>query len=150
MKLPGGKDAWIPWSFGAGFGAFLLGGVVMSVIAVRSDPGLVAGAPQRLAGSYILPIGPAPVLELRVSGRSAAGVMVEARIRSPDGQPGSADTISGTLRRATHALDDRPLTFEPQPDGTWRALVTLPGGGTWEIAVQARSAGAVAHGSLRL
>ena len=150
MKLPGGKDAWIPWSFGAGFCAFLLGGVVMSVIAVRSDPGLVAGAPQRLAGSYILPVGPAPVLELRIINRGSAGVVVEARVRGPDGQPAAAEEISGTLRRATHARDDQTLTFEPAPQGTWRALVTPPGGGSWEIAVQVRSAGAIANGSLRL
>ena len=36
------------------------------------------------------------------------------------------------------------------PNGTWQATVVLPGTGTWEIAVQARSAGAVANGSLRL
>lgn len=150
MKLPGGKDAWIPWSFGAAFLAFLLGGVIMSVIAVRSHPGLVAGAPQRLAGSYILPMGPAPVLELRVSGRNSAGVAVEARIRGPDGQPAMADLVTGTLRRATHARDDQPLTFEPASDGVWRAVVMPPAGGVWEIAVQARTPDATIHGSLRL
>ena len=149
MKPPGGSDAWVPWAFGAGFGAFLLGGVVMSVIAIRSDPGLVAGAPQRLAGSDILPVGRAPVLELRVSARSAAGVLVEARVRGPDGQPAMAEAVTGTLRRATHSRHDRPLVFEAT-GGVWRALVAPPDDGIWDIAVEARSAGAVANGSLRL
>lgn len=150
MRLPGGRDAWIPWAFAAGFAVFLLGSVALSVIAVRSDPGLVAGAPQRLAGSYILPIGPAPVLELRVGGRSVDGVVVEARVQGPDGRPALAEAVSGTLRRATHARDDRPVVFEPASEGVWRAVVAPAGGGIWEIAVQARSAGAVASGSLRL
>ena len=150
MRLPGGKDAWIPWTFAAGFGVFLLGAVVLSVIAVRSDPGLVAGAPQRLAGSYIMPTGPAPVLELRVGVRSAAGVVVEVRVRGPDGRPALAEAVTGTLHRATHARDDQLVTFEPMPGGAWRAVVVPPSAGTWEIAVRARSGGVVANGSLRL
>lgn len=150
MTRPGGGGAWIAWSFGAGFAAFLLGGVLMSVIAVRSDPGLVSGAPQRLAGSYILPIGPAPVLELRVSTRGSAGVVVEARVRGPDGRPASADTVSGTLGRPTHAREDRSVVFEAAQSGVWRTVVEQPGGGSWEIAVRAQIGGATVHGSLRL
>jgi hypothetical protein len=97
VRRPDGRDAWIPWAFGAGFGVFLLGSVVLSVIAVRSDPGLVADAPQRLAGSQILPVGPAPVLELRVGSRTGDGVVVEARIRGPDGRPALAEAVTTDL-----------------------------------------------------
>jgi nitrogen fixation protein FixH len=90
------------------------------------------------------------VLELRVGSRTGDGVVVEARIRGPDGRPALAEAVSGTLRRATHARDDRPVIFEPALEGAWRAVVAPPGGGIWEISVQARSAGAVANGSLRL
>lgn len=151
MRLLGNREnAWIPWAFGAVFGVFLLASVALAVIAARSDPGLVAGAPQRLAGSYIVPTGPAPVLELRVASRSEAGILVEARVRGPDGRPALAESVTGTLHRATHAQNDQPVLFEPAPDGAWRAVVARPGAGTWEIAVQALSAGAVANGSLRL
>jgi FixH protein len=144
------RDAWIPWALGAGFGVFLLGGVALSIIAARSDPGLVAGAPQRLAGSYVVPTDPAPVLELRVVGRGAEGVTVEARVRGPDGRPATVEALTGTLGRATHARDDRPVAFAPAAGGAWRAVIAVPGEGTWEVAVRARSDTGTANASLRL
>ena len=150
MSLPRGRDAWIPWALAAGFVVFLMGGVALSVIAVRSDPGLVSGAPQRLAGSSILPMAPAPVLELQVSRRGADGIVIEVRVRDAEGRPALAQAVSGTLRRPTHAREDRPVTFELASQGVWRAIVAPAGGGIWEIAVQARSAGGTADGSLRL
>lgn len=144
------RDSWIPWALGAGFGVFLLGGVALSVIAARSDPGLVAGAPQRLAGAYVVATGPAPVLELRVVGRGPEGVTVEARVRGPDGRPEAAESLEATFGRATHARDDRPVAFAPAPGGAWRAVIPVPGGGVWEVAARARSGTGVANASLRL
>lgn len=147
---PARRSLWIPWAFGLGFGLMLLLSVVMSVIAVRSDPGLVAGAPMRLAGSQVMPTGPAPALDLRVAARSAAGVVVEVRLRGPDGLPARAESVSGILGRVTHARDDAPVTFDPAPDGSWRALVTPPAAGDWTVAVRARSPGGTAEATLRL
>lgn len=147
---PGGKrDAWIPWAFGAGFGLFLVAAAALAVIAARSDPGLVTGAPQRIAGAYIVPTGPAPVLDLQVAGRAPLEVVLVARLRGPDGRPAAAESMSATLHRATNARDDHPVAFTPMPDGSWRAVVALPAAGTWEIGAQARSAAGIAVSSLR-
>jgi nitrogen fixation protein FixH len=151
MRVEGERrSAWIPWALGAAFGAFLASGVALSVIAARSDPGLVAGAPQRLAGAYVVPTAPAPVLDLRVAREATGGLLVEARLRGPDGRPAAAEAVEGTLQRATHARSDRPLRFAPAADGAWRAVVALPGAGSWEVAVRARGAGGTAQASLRL
>lgn len=151
MSLPWrSRDGWIPWTFGAAFCVFLLAAVALSVIAVGSDPGLVAGAPHRQAGSYVLPTGPAPVLELRVTRRGPAGIEVEARLRGPNGAFTQADSMSGTLQRATHSREDRRVTFEARPDGVWSAWVVIEQAGIWEIAVQARGADGIANGTLRL
>jgi nitrogen fixation protein FixH len=128
----------------------LLLSVVMSVIAVRSDPGLVAGAPMRLAGSQVMPTGPAPALDLRVAARGEAGLVVEVRLRGPDGRPARAEAVSGTLGRVTHAREDAPIAFEPAPDGSWRALVTPPAAGDWSVAVRAQGPGGTAEATLRL
>ncbi|MDB5383629.1 MAG: hypothetical protein JWO26_3261 [Rhodospirillales bacterium] len=145
-----GRDGWIPWAFVGGFCLLLLPAVALSVVAAASDPGLVAGAPHRQAGSYVLPTGPAPVLELRITRRGAAAVEVEARLRGPDGSFAEVEALTGTLQRATHARDDLPVTFAARHDGVWSAWVTAPKGGQWELAVQARGAGGVASGTLRL
>jgi hypothetical protein len=144
------RSTWIPWVLAAGFAPFLLAAVALSFIAARSDPGLVAGAPQRLARAYVLPTGPAPVLDLRVAGRSPEGLMLEARLRGSDGRPTAASAMEGTLQRATHARDDRPVRFTPAADGSWRAVVSMPAGGVWDLAVRAEGADGTAQASLRL
>ena len=143
-------DRWIPWAFGAGFGVMLLLSVVLSVIAVMSDPGLVAGSPMRLAGSHVLPAGPVPALDLRVVERRADAVVVEARLRAPDGRRLSPEVVSARLGRPTHARDDRAVVFEPAPDGGWRAVIARPAGGEWELAVEARAPEGAAAATLRL
>jgi hypothetical protein len=144
------RSSWIPWVLAAGFAPFILAAVVLSFVAARSDPGLVAGAPQRLARAYVLPTGPAPVLDLRVTGRSPEGLLLEARLRGPDGRPAAASAMQGTLQRATHARDDRPVSFSPAADGSWRAVVSVPAGGVWDLAVRAEGADGTAQASLRL
>jgi hypothetical protein len=124
--------------------------VALSVIAAMSDPGLVVGAPMRLAGSHILPTGPVPALDLRVVERRAGAVVVEARLRAPDGRALAPDAIGARLGRPTHAREDRPVVFEPAPDGGWRATIARPAGGDWELAVEARAAEGAAAATLRL
>ena len=136
----------------AGFVVFLIMAVALSVIAVRSDPGLVAGSPKtKVAGAYIMSTAPAPALNLRIVQRQVGGIEVEARLLQPDGTPGLAAVLKATLQRATDAQADQAVEFTSQPDGTWRAMVRLPAPGMWDVAVEARDAdGGRAAASLRL
>ena len=146
------RDLWIPWTIGGGFAAFLLAAVVLSVIAAQSDPGLVAGSPaSKVAGSYIMSTAPAPALDVRVVQRRGGEIEVEARLLRPDGGPGRAAALAGVVHRPTDATADQAVPFIERPDGTWRAVLRLPGPGAWDLAVVARDdAGGDAAASLRL
>lgn len=125
---------------------------VLAVVAVRSDPGLVAGSPaMRVAGAHVMSTALAPALNLRVVRRGDGGIEVEARLLRPDGTMGLAETVQARLQRPTDALSDQAVPFTRSADGTWRSLVRLPGPGAWDVAVQARDAeGGTASASLRL
>lgn len=147
-----GRDLWIPWTLLGVFMAFVGMAVVLSVVAVRSDPGLVAGSPaMRVAGAHIMSTDPAPALNLRVVRRRNAEVEIEARLLRPDGTAGPAGAVQARLQRPTDAGADQTVAFTEASDGTWRATVRLPGPGAWDVAVQARDAeGGTASASLRL
>lgn len=136
------RSLWIPWAIGALAAFMLVGAVVLSFVAGGSDPGLVAGSPARLAGTSLTPTGLSTVLELRVLRRGPEGAVIEARLRGPDGRPRQVAALEAVLHRPTHARDDRPLEFERQPDGSWRATVRAPDSGPWELAVRADGASA--------
>lgn len=145
------RDRWILWLILAGVGVFtaVLFGVIY--VASRSDPGLVAGSPARLAGTNLTPTALGPVLDLRVVERlPGGGVVVEARLRAKDGKPVPAEAVSGTLQRTTHRQDDTPVAFLRQPDESWRATVRPPAAGDWDLAVEARGGGGQGSASLRL
>ena len=131
---------------------FLAMAVALSVIAVQSDPGLVAGSPAtKVAGSYVMSTAPAPALDLRIARRRGDEIEIEARLLRPDGTPGLAEALVAALQRPTDARADQAVLFTPQADGTWRAMVRPPGPGSWDVAVQARdAAGGLAAASLRL
>jgi nitrogen fixation protein FixH len=150
--VPNGRDLWIPWTIIGGFVAFLASAVVLSIVAVQSDPGLVAGSPAaKVAGSYIMSTAPAPALDLRIARRRGNEIEIEARLLRPDGTPGLAEALVAVLQRPTDAEADQAVPFTPQTDGTWRAILRPPGPGAWEVAVQARdAAGGIAAASLRL
>jgi nitrogen fixation protein FixH len=151
-ELGPGRDLWIPWTIGAGFAAFLLAAVVLSVIAARSDPGLVAGSPaSKVAGSYIMSTAPAPALDMRVVQRRGGEIEVEARLLRPDGGPGRATMLTAVVHRPTDSAADHAVSFTERPDGTWRVTLRLSGPGAWDLAVVARdAAGGEAAASLRL
>ena len=145
-------DLWIPWTITGGFVLFLAMAVVLSVIAARSDPGLVAGSPAtKVAGAYVMPTAPGPALNLRVLQRRGNEVDIEARLLRPDGTLGLAEALTGRLQRATDTQADQAVAFAPLADGTWQATVRTPAPGLWDVAVQARdAAGGTAAASLRL
>lgn len=147
-----GRDLWIPWTIGAGFAAFLVAAVVLSVIAARSDPGLVAGSPaSKVAGSYIMSTAPAPTLDVRVVQRRDGEIEVEARLLQPDGMPGRAAVLAAVVRRPTDSTADQAVPFTERPDGAWRGVLRLPGPGAWDLDVVARdTAGGDAAATLRL
>lgn len=134
------------------FAAFCAMAAVLAAVAVRSDPGLVAGSPaMRVAGAHVMSTALAPALNLRVVHRGEGWIEVEARLLRPDGTAGLADAVQGRLQRPTDARSDQEVSFTPAADGTWRSLVRLPGPGVWDVAVQARDAGGgTASASLRL
>ena len=147
-----GRDLWRPWTIGGGFAAFLAATIVLSVIAARSDPGLVAGSPSsKVAGSYIMSTAPAPALNLRVVQRRGSEIEVEARLLQRDGGPGRAATLTAVVQRPTDDRADQAVSFTERPDGVWRAVLRLPGPGAWDLAVLARdTGGGEAAASLRL
>lgn len=147
-----GKDVWIPWAMVGMFVAFIGMAAVLSVVAVRSDPGLVAGSPaMRVAGAHVMSTALAPALNLRVVRRGEGAIEIEARLLRPDGTAGPAVAVQGRLQRPTDARSDQEVTFTGAADGTWRSLVRPPGPGAWDVSVQARDAdGGVASASLRL
>ena len=145
MAPPTPRDSrWIPWTIAGVLAGFCLVNLAMVMIAVRSDPGLVAGAPARLGTGNVLP--PATGLRLEVKQATAGGsgsIRVEARLRGRDGRPVQAATVTGALQRATDARADAALAFAPAPadaDGGTPWRTTLPGlpAGAWDLAVEAR------------
>ena len=139
MAEPPRKSHWIPWTIAAAFAAIVAADAAMITLAVRSDPGLVAGAPARLGTGNVLP----PATGLRLDAAAAGGV-VEARPRDRDGRLVPAAAVTGAVQRATDAGADAPLAFapaqSPSEDGgapPWRApLPELPAG-AWDVALRA-------------
>lgn len=83
--------------------------------------------------------------------RRGGEIEVEARLLQPDGGPGRAATLTARMQRPTDARADQAVSFTERPDGAWRAVLRLPGPGTWDLAVLARdAAGGEAAASLRL
>ena len=153
MRAPGvpeRRSLWIPWTIGACVAAFMAATFALIFVAARSDPGLVAGSPARLAGTNLTPTASAPALDLRVVEHLPDGAVVEARLRGKNGRPARAEAVAGVLQRATHKQDDAPVAFTPLPDGAWRATVRPPAPGVWDLAVDARGDGGRASASLRL
>ncbi len=137
---PQRSSRWIPWTIAGVFAAVVLADLGLVLLAVRSDPGLVAGAPARLGTGNVLP--PATGLRLEVTqARGAAGaIRVEARLRDRDGRPVPAAAVTGALQRATDARADAALAFAPAPpdaDAPWRATVPDLPAGAWDLAVRA-------------
>lgn len=146
------RDLWIPWTIAAVFLVFLAAPIGMSVIAMGSDPGLVAGIPgTKIAGAYVKDTGPGPGLDLSIVGRGAGWIEVQAVLRSESATFGTAGHIAAGLQRATDAAADQAVQFTATSAHTWRARVALPGPGAWNIAVQVRDGdGRMAAATLRL
>ncbi len=140
-RQPPRTSRWIPWALAGAFAAFVVVNLTMVMIAVRSDPGLVAGAPARMGTGNVLP--PATGLRLEVKQAGGGGpTRVEARLRARDGRPMPAASVVGALQRATDARADAALPFAPgpaDPDGAvpWRATLPNLPAGAWDLAVQA-------------
>ncbi|WP_426954405.1 FixH family protein [Muricoccus radiodurans] len=136
------SSRWIPWTIGAVFLAIVGADAVMVMLAVRSDPGLVAGAPGRVATGYVLPSGSGLQVVVRQAAEGEA-VRVEVALRGPDGRGVPAESVEGALQRATHAGSDRSIAFvaRPGPEGTvWIARVTPPAEGAWDLSLRAWAA----------
>lgn len=146
------RDLWIPWTIAAVFLAFLAAPVGMSMIAMGSDPGLVAGIPgTKLAGAYVKDTGPGPALDLTIVGRGAGWIEVQAVLRSESPTAVTTGRIAAGLQRATDAAADQVVQFTATSANTWRAKVAIPGRGAWNIAVQVRDGdGRMAAATLRL
>lgn len=154
MAEPPRKSHWIPWTIAAAFAAVVAADAAMIALAVRSDPGLVAGAPARLGTGNVLP--PATGLRLEAA---ATGGAVEVRLRDRDGRPVPAAGVTGAVQRATDAGADAPLAFAPARPGSedggapsWRApLPELPAG-AWDVALRAHdgAGNVLATATLRL
>ena len=141
---PQRSSRWIPWTIAGVFAAVVLADLGMVMLAVRSDPGLVAGAPARLGTGNVLPPATGLRLEVRQAGGGGSGpVRVEARLRDRDGRPAQAGIVTGALQRATDARADAAVAFAPAPSadaegGTpWRATLPDLPTGAWDLAVQA-------------
>lgn len=160
MAEPPRKSHWIPWTIAAAFAAVVAADAAMIALAVRSDPGLVAGAPARLGTGNVLP--PATGLRLEAAATGAAGggpAVVEVRLRDRDGRPVPAAAVTGAVQRATDAGADAPLAFAPARPGSgdggapsWRApLPELPAG-AWDVALRAHdgAGNVLATATLRL
>ena len=155
---PPRDSRWIPWTLVGVFVAFILASLALAVIAMRSDPGLVAGSPARLGTGQVLP--PATGLRLEVRQASPVGggpIRGEARLRDRDGRPVPAANVTGALQRATDARADAAVAFAPGPteaDGgaPWRATLPDLPAGAWDLAAQAQdgAGNVLATATLRL
>ncbi len=78
--------------------------------------------------------------------RTSPGQPVVLRIRITDGEGRALEnlTLSGQLRRPTHAGADLPLTFRPIGDGSYQADVAA-GAGQWDLALSVPVEGADAY-----
>lgn len=153
------ESRWIPWTIAGVFAAVVAADVAMVALAVRSDPGLVAGAPARLGTGNVLPPATGLRLEAAATGGGAGPVVVEARLRDRDGRPVPAAAVTGAVQRATDASADAALAFTPARSGAedgaqaWRApLPSLPPSGAWDVALQAHdgAGNVLATATLRL
>jgi nitrogen fixation protein FixH len=127
---------WIPVLALAPLIALVAADAVMAMLALRSDPGLVADAPRRIGLAHV-----APAAELRLDLSLVPrpeGHLLGLRLRDAAGQAVAAERVEGRLERATHAGEDRPLRFVPGTDGAWTALVAPPDAGAWQVSALAR------------
>ena len=156
---PPRKSLWIPWTIAGAFAAIVAADVAMVALAVRSDPGLVAGAPARLGTGNVLPPATGLRLEAAAIGGGVGPAAVEARLRDRDGRPVTAAAVTGAVQRATDAGADAVLAFTPVPSGAeggaqaWRApLPALPPSGAWDVALRAHdgAGNVLATATLRL
>lgn len=109
---------------------------MMAMLAIRTDPGLVADAPRRVGLARIAPGGGLDI-GLTVT-PAAAGYALLVRLRDGAGAPVTDATVTGRLERATHAGADHMLRFLPAPDGAWQAEAVLPDAGAWQVSIAAR------------
>jgi nitrogen fixation protein FixH len=129
---------WIPWTIVSAFLLIVVANVVMVTLAVRSDPGLVAGAPARLGTGNVLP--PATGLQLDVR-ETGDGGPVEALLRDRAGRPMPAAAVTGVVQRATDARADAAVSFaQAQADAPWRAALPELPAGAWDVALHAYDA----------
>ncbi|GAA0595931.1 hypothetical protein GCM10009416_37870 [Craurococcus roseus] len=154
MAEPPRKSHWIPWTIAGAFAAIVAADAAMITLAVRSDPGLVAGAPARLGTGNVLP----PATGLRLDAAPAGGA-VEARLRDRDGRPVPAAAVTGAVQRATDAGADAPLAFSPARSGPgdggappWCATLPELPAGAWDVALRAHdgAGNVLATATLRL
>lgn len=139
---------WVPLLAVLPLFALLIADVVMTSLAVGSDPGVVADAPRRIG---LARLAPGTEMKLQVSvTRRDQGYRVSLELRDPQGNSIPATAAEGRLERPTHAGADQRLAFTQDPRGVWISDVRTPDRGAWQITVAAsdqngRSAIAVAR-----
>jgi nitrogen fixation protein FixH len=132
------RRRWIPLLALLPLLLLVLADAMMAMLAIRTDPGLVADAPRRVGLARMAP-GGGLVLDLAVA-PMAGGYRLELRLRDTAGMPVAEAEVGGRLERPTHAGADRPLRFLPAPDGAWRSEAVLPDQGAWQVSIGARDA----------
>jgi nitrogen fixation protein FixH len=118
--------------------SLMIADAVMAMLAMRTDPGLVADAPRRVGLARIAP-EMALAAEVSVAARPG-GYEISVWLRTPDGTAVSDAAVEGRLERTTHAGADRPLVFARARDGVWTARAVPPDRGAWQVTVAARDA----------
>jgi nitrogen fixation protein FixH len=138
------------WSL-IGFFAFVIAiNVAFTVLAVRTFPG------EDVRRSYLQGLHYNETLAARRAqaalgwrasaalAPSAAGAIVEVRIRERDGAPLSHLTVRGVLRRPTHESADVSLEFTPRGGGAYVAHIGRLDAGQWRLRARAERANGAA------
>lgn len=148
--LPSRRDRWIPWTFVLGFGVVVAVNATMITYAVRSFSGLATENPYERGIAYnrvleeqdrqaALGWTLAPVFAAGRAGTNAGALTLRAT--RADGTPLVGLSVAVELTRPVDAVAPVELVLREVGDGLYRADVTLPRGGQWDMHVVATAGG---------
>ena len=140
VQIRPARGRWIPWIFVAAFAVIVAVNGVMVAYALKTFPGLSDPAAYDHGVAYNAVLAEADrqeALGWRLAARLDPAGDIVVRATRPDGAPLDGLTVTGQLTRPIDAPATVDAALEPAGEGIYRARVTLPRIGQWELHITA-------------
>lgn len=138
------NDRWIPGLFVLGFAVMLAANGTMAWIAVGSFGGLATADYYDRGRTYNRTLEMAQDMaetgwsaELATASLGGGRFEVEVSLAGHDGAPLSGAQVIARFVRPSDDDDDFEVALEPRGNGLWRAQVTPPVAGLWQVRIYA-------------